>query len=117
MNGKQYFVMLLPILANEFLWSLGENVYAAIYGNLGTDACAAMTLTYTIQGLLIGALSGLAQAAGIIIGKELGKKEYDSAYNKSKKLYIRINTGFRLIIRYNVISIYNYSYKYHYVRQ
>ncbi|MBQ1993692.1 MAG: MATE family efflux transporter [Lachnospiraceae bacterium] len=86
MNGKQYFVMLLPILANEFLWSLGENVYAAIYGNLGTDACAAMTLTYSIQGLLIGALSGLAQAAGIIIGKELGKKEYDSAYNKSKKL-------------------------------
>lgn len=86
MNGKQYCAMLFPILANEFLWSVGENVYAAIYGNLGTDQCAAMTLTYSIQGLLIGALSGLAQAAGIIIGKELGKKEYDSAYHKSQKL-------------------------------
>lgn len=86
MNGKQYCGMLFPILANEFLWSVGENVYAAIYGNLGTDQCAAMTLTYSIQGLLIGALSGLAQAAGIIIGKELGKKEYDSAYHKSQKL-------------------------------
>lgn len=86
MSKGQYLLMLLPILANEFLWSLGENVYAIIYGNLGTDACAAMTLTYSIQGLLIGALSGLAQAAGIIIGKELGKKEYDSAYDKAKRL-------------------------------
>ena len=86
MSGGKYLAMLLPILVNEFLWSLGENVYAAIYGNLGTDACAAMTLTYSIQGLLIGALSGLSQAAGILIGKELGKKDYDSAYEKSKKL-------------------------------
>lgn len=25
----------------EFLWSLGENVYAAIYGHIGTEDCAA----------------------------------------------------------------------------
>lgn len=86
MKPKEYLWILLPILITETLWTLGENVYATIYGHLGTFDCAAMTLTYPIQGLLIGALSGISQAAGIIIGKRLGEKDYDDAYKKSKKL-------------------------------
>lgn len=82
----QYLGILAPILVCEFMWSLGENVYAAIYGNIGTDACAAMTMTGPIQGLMIGALSGLAQAAGILIGKSLDNEEYDKAYKDSKRL-------------------------------
>ncbi|MGM9540646.1 MATE family efflux transporter [Anaerovibrio sp.] len=83
---RQYLWMLLPILVTEFMWSLGENVYASIYGHMGTIACAAMTLTNPIQGLMIGALSGLSQAAGILIGKSLGRKDYDEAYANSKRL-------------------------------
>lgn len=86
-NGKiQYIGILMPILACEFLWSLGENVYAAIYGHIGTDPCAAMTLTTPIQVLFIGALSGLSQASAILIGKTLGSGEYENAYRESKKL-------------------------------
>ena len=85
-NWKQYMDMLLPVFACEFLWSLGENVYAVIYGHLGTDSCAAMTLINPIQGLMIGALCGLSQAASVIIGKKLGNKEYDEAYIAAKKL-------------------------------
>ncbi len=85
---KQYLGMLLPVLICEFVWSLGENVYAAIYGHLGTEACAAMTLTNPVQGLLIGALCGLSQAAGVIVGKLLGNGEYDEAYSASRKLMI-----------------------------
>lgn len=84
----QYVGVLCPLLVCEFLWSLGENVYAAIYGNMGTAACAAMTLTVPVQTLLIGALSGLSQAAGILIGKALGAKAYDRANDEAKKLMI-----------------------------
>ncbi|MGN0441338.1 MAG: MATE family efflux transporter [Acutalibacteraceae bacterium] len=87
-NWKQYAVMLLPVLVCELLRSIGENVYAAIYGHLGTQACAAMTLINPIQGLMIGALCGLSQAAGIIIGKKLGNKDHDDAYSASKKLIL-----------------------------
>lgn len=76
----QYAGILLPILVCEFLWSLGENVYAGIYGHMGTDACAAMTMTGCIQGLVIGALSGVSQAAGIMIGKQLGNGDEEGAY-------------------------------------
>ena len=44
------------------------------------------TLTGPIQGLMVGALSGLSAAAGVIVGKRLGRKEYDEAYTESKKI-------------------------------
>lgn len=82
----QYCGIIMPILICEFFWSLGENVYASLYGHIGTEAYAAMTLTNPIQGLMIGALSGLSQAAGILIGKSLGADRFEKAYQDSKKL-------------------------------
>lgn len=84
----QYAAMLLPILICEAAWSLGENVYAAIYGHMSTEESAAMNLINPIQGLVIGALCGLSQAAGVIVGKRLGKGAFDDAYLASKKLMI-----------------------------
>lgn len=88
MNWKQYGAMLFPILVCEVVWSLGENAYAVIYGHMGTESCAAMTLTGPVQGLMIGALCGLSQAAGVIIGKKMGNREYEEAYQASKKLIL-----------------------------
>ena len=88
MNWKQYWSMLLPLLVCEVVWSLGENVYAAIYGHMSTDASAAMTLTNPIQGLVIGALCGLSQAASVIIGKHLGSGANEEAYWSAKKLML-----------------------------
>lgn len=87
-NWHQYVVMLLPALLCEVFWSLGENVYAAIYGHIGTDPSAAMTLINPVQGLVIGALCGVSQAAGVIIGKRLGSGEFDRAYRESKRLVL-----------------------------
>lgn len=87
-NWSQYISMLLPILVCEVVWSLGENVYAAIYGHMGTDASAAMTLINPIQGLMIGALCGLSQAASVIIGKKLGNGDYEGAYSAGRKLIL-----------------------------
>ena len=84
-HRSQYAGILFPILVCEFLWSLGENVYAGIYGHMGTDACAAMTMTGCIQGLVIGALSGVSQAAGIMIGKQLGNRDDAGAYRDAKR--------------------------------
>ena len=86
-HWRQY-LSLLPLLVCEAMWSLGENVYAAIYGHISTDASAAMTLTNPVQGVVIGALCGLSQAVGIIIGKRLGRGETEDAYWAAKRLLI-----------------------------
>lgn len=82
----QYIVMLTPIVVNELLWTIGQNVNTYIYGHMGTSELAGMSLTGPIQGLFIGALSGLSQAAGILIGRRLGEHDYDRAYQDSKRL-------------------------------
>ena len=86
LKGKEYLLMICPILISEFLWSLGQNVESAVYGHLGTQNLAAYTLTCPVQGLIVGALSGLSAAAGVLIGKRLGKKEYDTAYDEAGKI-------------------------------
>lgn len=88
LSHMDYVMMILPILASEFLWSLGQNVESAVYGHLGSQALAAYTLTCPVQGLMVGALSGLSAAAGVLIGKRLGQKEYDKAYEESKKIML-----------------------------
>lgn len=83
---RQFIQILLPILTNEFLWSLGQTVNTYIYGHIGARDLAAMSVTGPVQGLFIGALSGVSQAAGILIGKRLGAGAYDEAYRESKKM-------------------------------
>ncbi|MBQ9664733.1 MAG: MATE family efflux transporter [Oscillospiraceae bacterium] len=85
-DRKQYLVMLFPVLVNEFLWGLGQNVFTVIYSHIGTQEVAAVALISPVESLLIGALSGFAQAAGILIGKRLGEEEYEKAYDESKLL-------------------------------
>lgn len=82
---SQFLGILAPILVCEFFWGLGENVYAAIYGHIGTDSCAAMTLISPVVVLFVGALSGVSQAAAILIGKRLGAEAFEEAYGYSKK--------------------------------
>ena len=85
-DRRQYLAMLLPVVVNEFLWGLGQNVFTMIYSHIGTQEVAAVALISPVESLLIGALSGFAQAAGILIGKRLGEESYDKAYSESKKL-------------------------------
>lgn len=103
-NWAQYLAMLLPVLVCEAMWSVGENVYAAIYGHMGTQASAAMTLINPVQGLVIGALCGLSQAAGVIVGKRLGREEYDTTYAEAKRLMLYGAVG-SLILSVTVVLI------------
>lgn len=81
-----YLKILLPMFSCEFAWALGENVYGYIYGHIGTKACAAMTLNNPVVSLLIGALTGVAQAAGIMVGQLQGEGNPQAAYCMGKRL-------------------------------
>ena len=110
---KPFIKILLPILFCEFFWGLGENVYASIYGHLGRESAASYGLTGPIQSLMIGALTGLSQASSILIGKELGKKDYEGAYNNSKSVISYsfvislLLSSIIVVTRNNYISLYN----------
>lgn len=75
----RFMKMTYPLLLTELLWVLGETAYAIIYGKMSSASITAMTLSYPIQALSFGLLSGLAAAAGIMIGQLLGNGETDNA--------------------------------------
>ena len=64
----------------------GSLHFSLALGKEGYKQFLTMSMTGPIQGLFIGTLSGVSQAAGILIGKRLGAREYDRAYRESKKL-------------------------------
>ena len=119
-NGYiQYLCMLAPVVINEFLWSVGQSINTFVYGHMGTEELAGMSLTGSAQGLTIGALSGLAQAAGIIIGKRLGEGAYDDAYKESENLCVYsflgsiVFTILIIVLRNPYVHIYNVSPEVH----
>jgi len=75
---KTALIVTLPIFLSELAWSLGEAVYGIIYGHIGTDETASMTLIGPIIILSIGLFAGVAQASSILVGNQLGKREYDT---------------------------------------
>lgn len=105
--------IVLPLLFNEFSWSVGENIYAAIYGRIGTQSVAAMTLTNPLQGLFIGMFSGLSTAATVMVGKRLGQNEREEAYDiaryliKAGAIGAIVVSGILIMISNVYVGIYN----------
>jgi putative MATE family efflux protein len=87
--GKEFkrmaLAITLPIFLSELAWSLGEAVYGMIYGHIGTDEMAAMSLIGPMVMLSIGLFAGLSQAVSILVGTELGKGQFDMGIFLSSK--------------------------------
>lgn len=98
---SKFFQTTYPIILTELIWVLGETVYAIIYSRMGTAEMTAMTITFPLQGLSIGLLSGLASAGAVMVGNKLGAGEENLALQYAKSfisLGITISLGGGLVI-------------------
>ena len=62
----------LPLLGGGLLWGVGFTSYTAIMGHMGTDAAAANSIAAVVRDLICCVCNGVATAAGIMVGNELG---------------------------------------------
>lgn len=62
----------LPLLANEFLWSLAQATLLQAYSLRGIAVIAAMNISGTISQIFNEVFLSLGNSAGIITGQELG---------------------------------------------
>jgi putative MATE family efflux protein len=70
----------LPVIANEFLWSMGITTYSAIYAHIGTSAIAAINIVSTIDQLAFVVFLGIGSATAILVGNLIGQGENEKAY-------------------------------------
>ncbi|MFD1176399.1 MATE family efflux transporter [Paenibacillus puldeungensis] len=94
---RRFFGTTYPLLLTELFWVLGDTAYAIIYSRMGTVEMTAMTITFPLQGICIGLLSGLASAAGVMVGNRLGANETDLALDHAKR-FIRLGIVVSLIV-------------------
>lgn len=110
---KKYFQTSYPVILNEFIWGLGVTMYALVYGRMGEDATAAITITQTVEQLIVVLFMGMCSAAAVVLGNELGANNLDRAKQYAKNYFIVLlasSISFSVLtisFRWQIISIFN----------
>jgi putative MATE family efflux protein len=73
-----------PLMVSFGVWSLGTFVYQLIYGRIGTQELAVMSLMAPLEGLLVAFFFGFASACSIMIGQRLGQNDFMSAWSVAR---------------------------------
>jgi Na+-driven multidrug efflux pump len=69
---KSFWGRAMPVLLNEFFWSVSILVVNMVFGRMGTDNYAALTVERTIEGLVFVFFVGICNACNILVGKSIG---------------------------------------------
>ena len=85
---KDFIKYSAPTMMNELLWAGGTAAGIAILGRLGNSIVAANSITSVVRQLAMVFGFGLANTAAIMVGKEIGKKDFHTAEIYAKKLLL-----------------------------
>ncbi|MEZ8824836.1 MATE family efflux transporter [Vibrio amylolyticus] len=72
-----------PMIIHDAAWAGGLIIYSVIIGQLGVSELAIISLLTPIESVLISAFLGFAVAASIILGNEIGARNYQRASDTS----------------------------------
>lgn len=85
---KRFLHYTLPVIAQEFAWSLGFTMYSVIYAHMSTKVIAARNILGTIEGFAWAFTFSLGNAASVIIGNNIGAKKFDETFKLSKRIIL-----------------------------
>lgn len=94
----------MPLLFNEFFWSLGMSLLSVAYSMYGISVVAGYSICTTVMNLANIAFISLGCSIGIIVGKQLGANEFEKAYDTDRKL-IAFSMFLSVIIGVTVFAI------------
>lgn len=110
---KKYFIIVSPVIANEFVWGLGVTMYSLVYGRMGDSAVASITITQNVEQICVVIFQGLSSATAVILGNELGANKIEKADKHAKGFFIiqfmlvLVMATVCLIIRKPLINLFN----------
>lgn len=76
---RGFLKLALPAVGGFAIWSFGILAYQYVYGHMGTQAIAVITLVHAIEGVLMSVFVGLAIACSIMVGQHLGAGDFTQA--------------------------------------
>jgi putative MATE family efflux protein len=112
---KPFWSRALPVLLNEFFWSISILIVNMVFGRMGTDNYAALTVERTIEGLVFVFFVGLCNACNILVGKAIGAGNHEQGILYSRRFMvltpiIGILAGLLIVaLRYPLIGLFDLS--------
>lgn len=94
---KKYFTTVYPVIVNELIWAYGVTMYDLVYGRMGEAVTASMGITKTVEQVGFFLIFSLGNAAGVILGNQMGTGDFTQVFNYAKKL-IKLMLGVGLIM-------------------
>lgn len=88
----RYLAFSLPLVANYFIWAVGNSTYHLVTGFAGTHALAVMGVIVPIESAFFALFIGLANASAVLIGRELGAGNTETAW-QLHRFFDRITWG------------------------
>ncbi len=88
-NGKflrMFFFVVMPVILNESIWSLGMTFHHKIFAGINTFSYAAFSIGNTVAQLIWVVFVGLGNAISVLIGKKIGEGDYDEAKNYAYRI-------------------------------
>ena len=112
---KTFWSRAMPVLLNEFFWSISVVGINMVLGRMGTDNYAALTVERTIEGLAFVFFVGVCNACNILVGKSIGAGDIEQGKAYSRRflgLAPLMGAALGLIIvslRYPLIGLFDLS--------
>ena len=110
---KNYLKNGLPVAFNEVFWSIGVSIQSMILGRLGADAVSASQMSSIVQQFATVFIFGVANAAAIIIGNDIGAGRMEEAKSRIRAFrWIAVwvglfAAGVILVLSRPVVGFYN----------
>lgn len=96
-HRKRYFQISMPTLLHDGLWTGGLIIYSMLYGKLGVSELAIISFLSPIEGVLLSTFMGFAVAASVLLGNDIGAKQYDRV-EKTAWWYVITSSVLALIL-------------------
>lgn len=85
---KQFLIKSFPILINEILIGIGNFIISIVLGRQSTDMINALAIFNVFEGFVISFFSGFTIASSVLVGKEIGAGNHETAYQSAKRLVL-----------------------------
>lgn len=105
----------LPVLLNEGFWALSIVGLNMVFGRMGTDNYAALTIFRTVENFGFVFFMGICNACNILVGKTIGAGDFELSKNYARRFIklipvLGIPLGLLLVLlRVPVLSLFDIS--------
>jgi len=93
----RFLKLSLPTTFNFLAWAGGLFAFHAVMGQTGTQGLAALAVMTPVESISLAFLIGVSNAAAVLVGNQLGAKEYQTIYYRAVGL-VAINLTVGVVV-------------------